>query len=109
MSLTVVGLTIPLPIAVLGIVTGVTYGVLAVGLVLVYRSSKVINFAHGEIGAVGAALLGTAVVRWHFPYWIAFLVAICLSASLGALTELAVVRRLRNAPKLMSLEATLGV
>lgn len=109
MSFDVQGFAVPAPIVVLGVVTGVTYGVLAVGLVLVYRSSKVINFAHGEIGAVGAAVLGTAIVRWHIPYWVSFLFALCVSASLGALTEVAVVRRLRNAPKLMSLVATLGV
>src|SRR6266496_1326556 len=47
------------------------YGILAVGLVLVYRSTRIINFAHGQIGAFGAALLGVAVVSWHVPYWVA--------------------------------------
>ena len=37
-----------------------TYGLLAVGLVLVYRSNRIINFAHGEIGAFGAAVFGVA-------------------------------------------------
>ena len=48
----------------LGVITGMTYGILAVGLVLVYRSNRVINFAHGEIGAFGAALVGVLVVQW---------------------------------------------
>ena len=50
------------PVLVLGAITGMTYGILAVGLVLVYRSNRIINFAHGEIGAFAAAVLGLAVV-----------------------------------------------
>ena len=107
--MTFFGLDIPSGLVVLGIVSGVTYGILAVGLVLVYRSNKVVNFAHGEIGAFGAAVCGVLVVRWNVPYWIALVAALAVSASVGALTELAVVRRLRRAPKLMSLVATLGV
>ena len=72
MTFSVFGFDIPVAVLALGSITGVTYGVLAVGLVLVYRSSKVINFAHGEIGAFGAAVLGIAVVQWHLPYWTAF-------------------------------------
>ncbi len=93
----------------LGAITGATYGILAVGLVLVYRSNRVINFAHGEIGAFGAAICGLLVVRWSVPYWIAFLAALGASATIGGISEIAVVRRLRNAPKLMSLVATLGI
>lgn len=93
----------------LGAITGMTYGILAVGLILVYRSNRVINFAHGEIGAFGAALTGLLVVRWSVPYWLALAAGIGVSASVGAGTEVAVVRRLRNAPRIMSLVATLGV
>lgn len=93
----------------LGLITGMTYGIMAVGLVLVYRSSRVVNFAHGEIGAFGAAVTGALVIQWRVPYWIAFAAGVTVSALVGAATEVAVVRRLRNAPKLMSLVATLGV
>lgn len=105
----VVGMDVTFALLALGAITGMTYGILAVGLVLVYRSSRIINFAHGEIGAFGAALAGVLVVRWQTPYWVALLAALAASAAIGALTEVAVVRRLRNAPRLMSLVATLGV
>ena len=100
---------VTIPVITLGAITGMTYGILAVGLVLIYRSSRIINFAHGEIGAFGAVLLGLAVVRWSVPYWVAFPLAIAISAGTGALTQVAVVRRLRKAPALMSIVATLGV
>lgn len=100
---------LPLPVVALGVITGMVYGLIAVGLVLIYRSNRIINFAHGEIGALGASALGLAVVQGKVPYWLALPAALLLSAAVGALVEVAVVRRLRNAPKLMSIVATLGV
>ncbi|MEY2470553.1 MAG: hypothetical protein QOF21_3251 [Actinomycetota bacterium] len=92
----------------LGFITGLSYGLLAVGLVIVYRSNKIINFAHGEIGGFGAAFLGVAVLRWGVPYWVGLPMAMVLSAGMGGLAEVAIIRRLRTAPKIMSLVATLG-
>jgi ABC-type branched-subunit amino acid transport system ATPase component/ABC-type branched-subunit amino acid transport system permease subunit len=103
------GLQLPLPSLVLGAVVGTTYGVLAVGLILVYRTNRIINFAHGEIGAFGAAVFGTAVTRWHLPYYAALPVAFAAAAGVAVTAELAVVRRLRDAPRAMSVVATLGV
>jgi ABC-type branched-subunit amino acid transport system ATPase component/ABC-type branched-subunit amino acid transport system permease subunit len=105
----IAGFEITGPVMLLGTITGLTYGLLAVGLVLVFRSNRLINFAHGEIGALGAAVLGVAVVKWKIPYWVALPAALGVSAFAGGLTEVAVVRRLRNVPNLMSIVATLGV
>jgi ABC-type branched-subunit amino acid transport system ATPase component/ABC-type branched-subunit amino acid transport system permease subunit len=102
-------LSIPLPVLLLGAITGMTYGILAVGLVLIYRSNRIINFAHGEIGAFAAAVLGLVVVRWHVPYWVAFPLALVLAGLVGGLSEVVVIRRLRDAPPLMSIVATLGL
>ncbi|MFN2595092.1 MAG: ATP-binding cassette domain-containing protein [Actinomycetota bacterium] len=99
----------PLPLVTLGIIVGLTYGLLAVGLVIIYRANRIINFAHGEIGALGAALLGLAVVKWHIPYWVAVVGAVAAAGAVGAIAEVGVVRRLRKAPRLMSVVATLGV
>jgi ABC-type branched-subunit amino acid transport system ATPase component/ABC-type branched-subunit amino acid transport system permease subunit len=103
------GFEIPFPVLVLGAVLGITYGLLAVGLVLVYRSNRIINFAHGEIGAFAAALLSVFVTRYHFPYYVAALVVLAIAGGTGAVAEVAVVRRLKDAPRLMSIVATLGV
>lgn len=99
----------PFPVIVLGVIIGMTYGLLAVGLVLIYRTNRIINFAHGQIGAFGAALFGLAAVKWQIPYWVAFPFALMVSAAVGYTAETAVVRRLRNAPRLMSVVATLGI
>ncbi|HWC36376.1 MAG TPA: ATP-binding cassette domain-containing protein [Mycobacteriales bacterium] len=99
----------PMQVVVLGATTGMTYGLLGVGLVLIYRSNRIINFAHGNIGAFGAAFFAVAAVKWHIPYWVAFLMAIALAALVGVGAEAAAVRRLRNAPPLMSVVVTLGI
>ena len=99
----------PLPVVLLGTIIGLTYGLLGVGLVLIFRTNRIINFAHGQIGAFGAAFFGLIAVKYHVPYWIVFPVAIAAGGGVGAAAETGVVRRLRNAPRLVSIVATLGV
>ena len=96
-------------VLVLGVITGLGYGLLSTGMVLIYRSNRIINFAHGEIGAFGAAIFALVVVRAHVPYYVALPAGLAVGGLLAALAEVAVVRRLRNAPRLMSIVATLGL
>ena len=99
----------PLAVLIQGAVVGLTYGLLSVGLVLVYRSNRIINFAHGQIGAFGAAIFVLLAQRWSVPYVLALVLALVVSAGAAALTEVAVIRRLRSAPPIMSIVATIGV
>ncbi|MCD4524381.1 branched-chain amino acid ABC transporter permease/ATP-binding protein [Nocardioides sp. cx-173] len=94
---------------VIGLFTGLTYGLLAVGLVLVYRSSRFVNFAHGSVGAFGASMLALFVVDWGAPYWLAFVVALVLAGLLSGLIEIFVIRRLAGRPGLVGMIATLGL
>ena len=91
----------------LGLLTGMTLGLSAVGPVLVYRSSKLLNLAHGEIGAFGAAVLLVLVSRWDLPYWFGVPFALAAAAALGVATSTALAR-LHKAPVALSLIATLG-
>jgi len=100
---------IPVPVLFLGLITGLTYGVLAVGLVLVFRTNGIINFAHGQVGSFAAVAFGVIVVQQHIPYWVGFPIALAIGAAVAGLVEIAVVRRLRRAPRVMSIVATLGV
>ena len=59
-----------------GVVNGALIGLLALAMVLVYRSTRVVNFAVGNIGLIGAALLPLLVLDHDFPYWIGL--ACCL-------------------------------
>ena len=103
------GIESPFPVVLLGILFGMTYGLLAVGLVLIYRTNRIVNFAHGEIGAFGAGMFGLATIRWHVPYYVALPFALAIGFGVGALAETAVIRRLRKAPRLMTIIATLGI
>jgi ABC-type branched-subunit amino acid transport system ATPase component/ABC-type branched-subunit amino acid transport system permease subunit len=96
------------PLVVLGVITGLTYGLLALGLTLIYRSNRMINFAHGEIGAFAATLFLLASRRWGIPYWPAFALALLAGGGVGAGVEVVAIRRLRSAPRIMSVVATLG-
>jgi ABC-type branched-subunit amino acid transport system permease subunit len=94
---------------VLGGTAGLTYGVLAIGLALIYKSGRFVNFAHGNLGVVCAVLFGKAVVDWGVPYWVALPGALALGGALGGLLELGIVRRLFDAPRLVLVVATIGV
>jgi ABC-type branched-subunit amino acid transport system permease subunit len=93
----------------LGLVLGMANALLAVGLVLVFMSSRILNFAHGEIGAFAVAMLLMLVGRYHWPYWPALLVALLATGALGALIERTVIQRLFGSPRLIALLATVGV
>ncbi|MDQ1382034.1 MAG: hypothetical protein QOJ71_2753, partial [Actinomycetota bacterium] len=60
----------------IGFVQGLIVSVLAMGIVLVYRSTRIINFAVADLGIPAAALLAIMVVRSHFPYWLALVLAL---------------------------------
>jgi ABC-type branched-subunit amino acid transport system ATPase component/ABC-type branched-subunit amino acid transport system permease subunit len=92
-----------------GLIVGSSYGLLGVGLVLIYRSNRIINFAHGNIGAFGAVIFLLLQHNAHIPYWIALIPALIIAGLVGAVAEAAVIRRLRKAPLVMSVVATLGV
>ncbi|MET8118470.1 ATP-binding cassette domain-containing protein [Micromonospora sp. NPDC005189] len=94
---------------VLGLFTGLTYGLLAVGLVLVYRSSRFVNFAHGAVGVFGAAVVGRLVGDGVLSYWLALPVGMLTAAAVSGAIELSVVRRLRHRPRVIGMIATLGL
>ena len=100
---------VPVVAVVLGIVVGLSYALLAIGLILIYRSTRVINLAHGEIGAFAAAVVAILVNEQGWSYGTAAVVALVVAAILGGLVELLIIRRLFRAPRLIVLVATMGV
>jgi ABC-type branched-subunit amino acid transport system ATPase component/ABC-type branched-subunit amino acid transport system permease subunit len=96
-------------VVLIGAMTGLAYAILAAGLVVVYRATRVVNFAHGEIGAFGAAVLALLVLDHHWNFFLALGLVLVIGAALGAAVELLVVRRLFRSPRLVLLVATIGV
>jgi ABC-type branched-subunit amino acid transport system permease subunit len=93
----------------LGLTIGMANALLAVGLVLIYMSNRVVNFAHGEIGAFAVALMLTFTQVLHWNYWLALLASLAGTAVLSAVIERSVIQRLFTAPRLIVLIATVGV
>lgn len=81
---------------VLGFLEGLLIGMLAVGIVLVYRSSRFLNLAHGQLGALSAMLLGKLVVDGGLPYAVAFPACLVVGAGVGMLVERFLVRPLQR-------------
>ena len=92
-----------------GIVQGMAIAVIAVGVVLVYRATRIINFAVGNMGVIGATLLSLLVVQYHVPFWVALAVALVVGLVLGAIVDATIIRRLRKSPRVVVLVATIGV
>ena len=92
-----------------GVTYGLQYGLLALGLVLVYRSSRFINFAHGQIGVLGALVLGRLALDAHLPYLLAVGLALVFGALFAALLERQFIQPLFNAPRLVLLIGSIGI
>jgi ABC-type branched-subunit amino acid transport system ATPase component/ABC-type branched-subunit amino acid transport system permease subunit len=91
------------------LVQGLVFGLLAMGIVLIYRSTRVINFAVGNMGLPGAALFALMMINYNFPFWIALIASLLIGALLGTVTELIIVKRLFNRPRIVLLIATVGI
>ncbi len=107
--LTVLGVRLTVDVVVLGALRGLTVGLLAVGIVLVFRASRVVNLAHAQVGTLCAAGLGRLVVDAGVPYAVALPLALLAGGALGLGIEGLVVRRLADAPRVVLLVATIGV
>ncbi len=92
-----------------GLINGLVFGLLAMGIVLIYRSTKVINFAVGNMGLPGTALFAVMMINYDFPFWPALFAALAIGAVIGTTVELIVVRRLFDRPRVILLVATVGL
>jgi len=95
--------------AVFGIASGAAIGLVAIGLVLIYKSSRVFNFAAGEFVTVGAFGLYLGDKSWGLPYPVAMLVGILAGLVTALLVERMVVRPLADRPRVTILVATAAV
>jgi sulfate-transporting ATPase len=95
--------------ALLGLGLGALYSLASQGLMVIYRGSGVLNFAHGAIGMVGAYIEWELKTQYDMPIAVAWAGGILACAAIGALTHLLVMRQLRRASPLARTVATLGV
>lgn len=99
---------LPIGILVLGVVFGSFYALTAMGLVLIYRANRVVNFAQADIGAV-AGVLAIEFNLHGVNYFVSIILGLVIAAFVGALVNVAVIRRFRQAPRLIVAVATIGI
>lgn len=105
----ITGFPAPLGVLVQGAVTGSVVGFIALGLVLVYRTNRIINFAQAEIGGVGMVVGVLLVAQTGWNYFLGISIGIALSVALAGLIEVAVIRRFFRAPRLILTVATIAL
>jgi len=92
-----------------GVVQGLAIAIIAVGVVLVYRATRIINFAVGNMGLIGTVTLSLLVLQYGVSFWLALAVALVIGLVFGALVEMSVIRRLKDAPRVVVLVSTIGI
>lgn len=92
-----------------GLALGAAYALIALGFVIVYRSSEVLNFAQGAMLLVGAYLVSTFTVNTGLPFWVAAILSVLLMAAGGLAFQVLVLRRMLGKPLLAIVMMTLGL
>lgn len=100
---------LPFGVVLLGVVLGALSSLTAMGLVLIYRSARVVNFAQVEIGGLAATVAVILVTGLHVPYLLALPLGLASALGTGAVIETTVVKRFFKAPRLILTVATIGV
>lgn len=91
-----------------GLLSGIMYSLVAIGFVLIYKTSGVLNFAQGSLVLL-AALTFVSLLEKGLPFWLAIVLTLALMAVIGVVIERTVLRPLVNQPPITLFMATLGV
>ncbi len=104
-----ISLTYLLQLTVNGIVLGLLYGLIAVGLALIFGVMEIVNFAHGEIVMIGAFAMMFALPLFALSYWLAALLAMIATGALGLLLYELLLARVERSEFERSILVTLGI
>lgn len=91
-----------------GLTAGSVYAVIALGVVMIYNVSKVLNLAQGEFAVLGALLMVTLWSSWRLPLYVALPLAVAGAMVAGLALEHLLIRRMKSAPVSTLLVVTLG-
>ncbi len=109
LAYTVLPNRLPFGPVVYGLVLGGLNAMTAMGLVLIYRSARIINFAQVEIGGVASSVAVVLVLGNHLPYLVAVPIGLVSAIVIGILFDRVVIWRFQNAPRLILTVATIGL
>ena len=92
-----------------GLAVGSVYALVALGFVLIYKASSVINFAQGELLMVGAYVCLVLLTTFQVPFWAAFFLTMAFSVILALVIERLVLRPMIGEPAISIIMITIGL
>lgn len=92
-----------------GLILGGLGALIALGMALIYRANNVVSFAQADLGSLPATAAIVVMEVWGFTYWMSLVGGLLAAALVGAIVELAFIRRFFTAPRLVVTVATFGV
>ena len=95
--------------AINGLAVGCIYGLVALGFVLIYKATEVVNFAQGDLLMLGAFLAYTFITLMGMSYWLGLLLAVIVMAIFGAIVDALILRRIIGQPAFAMVMLTLGL
>jgi branched-chain amino acid transport system permease protein len=91
-----------------GLAMGACYGLFGLAVVIIYKTSEVINFAAGEMAMFSTFIAFHMLTIYNCPFWLAFIIALAFAAILGVLVEYFFLRPAKNPTLLGLIVITLG-
>ncbi len=98
-----------LQLVVNGAAAGCIYGLIALGFVLIYKATEMVNFAQGDIMMLGGFFAFSLIAHFGLNYWVGALLAILATAALGFALDAVVLRRVIGQPQFAVVMLTLGL
>jgi len=92
-----------------GVAVGCMYGLVALGFVLVYKATELVNFAQGELLMLGAFSAYTLIGVLGMPYWLGFLLAVAIMVVFGAMVDVIIFRPVLGQPQFALVMLTIGL
>jgi len=96
-------------VIVVGLIAGCIYALIAAGITLVYKSSRVLNFAQAEVGTLTLYVTYWVSTKHHQPWALGALASIIVAIGIGLLFERAIIRPMLTASRLTVAVATIGL
>jgi branched-chain amino acid transport system permease protein len=92
-----------------GVIVGALYGVVAMSFVLIYKASRVVNFAQGEFLLIGAWVCWWLLTSWQLPFWVGFPVTLAFMLVFGTILQVVVLRPMIGEPIISVIMVTIGL
>lgn len=98
-----------LQLVVNGLIVGALYGVVAMSFVLIYKASRIVNFAQGEFLLIGAWTCWWLLTSWQLPFWVGFPITLLFMLAFGVILQVVVLRPMIGEPIISVIMVTIGL